>query len=306
MRLYSPALPAKSNKEESSMDECLLHMAKMVLSSCNSCTSLTATEYGLPIDDQELDRLDMAHAKYHLMSGGHYLAPIALINPKRILDIGTGTGIWAIDVADQFPEAEVIGTDLAPCQPQWVPTNCSFQIDDAEQDWTFPKSSFDFIHQRDSLQGIRNWPKFGKQCFEHLKPGGYVEWSSVHVHAQSDDGTLPKDAAIVELVDTFNGLTIKMGADPHYPTKLKSFLEGAGFENVVERVYKVPSSPWAKDPTMKSIGAFEYLNIVEGAEGFLIHGYNEWMGRSLDDLRDLVARLKRELGRNKQHCYVQL
>ena len=28
-------------------------------------------------------------------------------NVKRVLDLGTGTGIWAIDFADEHPEAEV-------------------------------------------------------------------------------------------------------------------------------------------------------------------------------------------------------
>jgi methylase of polypeptide subunit release factors len=63
-------------------------------------------------------RLDVMHHIYNMLLGGRlYVAP--LDRPQRILDIGTGTGIWAIDIADQFPEAEVIGTDLSPIQPKW-------------------------------------------------------------------------------------------------------------------------------------------------------------------------------------------
>lgn len=50
-----------------------------------------------------------------------YEAPLE--DPEQILDIGTGTGIWAIEMADMFPNAEVIGTDLSPIQPDWVPSN---------------------------------------------------------------------------------------------------------------------------------------------------------------------------------------
>ena len=52
-----------------------------------------------------------------LMGGNLNLAP--LVDPKNILDIGTGTGIWAIEMADQHPDATVIGTDLSPVQPVW-------------------------------------------------------------------------------------------------------------------------------------------------------------------------------------------
>jgi len=52
-----------------------------------------------------------------LLDGKLHLAPLDA--PHRILDIGTGTGIWAIDVADEYPMAEVIGTDLSPIQPRW-------------------------------------------------------------------------------------------------------------------------------------------------------------------------------------------
>lgn len=56
------------------------------------------------------------------------------------------------NMADKFPSAKVIGTDLAPTQPSWVPPNLEFQIDDCQLDWTFEPESFDFIHIR-YLQG---------------------------------------------------------------------------------------------------------------------------------------------------------
>lgn len=108
----------------------------------------------MPVDDDELDRLDLNHYKYTMVQGEElFFAPVK--DPQMILDIGTGTGIWAIDVADKLASATVIGTDIAAVQPEWVPPNCTFQIDDAEDDWTFSAEHFDYIHSRDLFQSIR-------------------------------------------------------------------------------------------------------------------------------------------------------
>ena len=75
----------------------------------------------LPNDELEQDRMDLNHHIYQLVLNGRlYQAPIG-DSVERVLDYGTGTGIWAIDFAEMHPSALVIGTDLSPIQPSWLP-----------------------------------------------------------------------------------------------------------------------------------------------------------------------------------------
>lgn len=62
---------------------------------------------------KEQERLDVTHEALLLASGGKlYQAPLAGKKIEQVLDLGTGTGIWAIDFAQEFPQAQVLGTDL--------------------------------------------------------------------------------------------------------------------------------------------------------------------------------------------------
>jgi ubiquinone/menaquinone biosynthesis C-methylase UbiE len=94
-----------------------------------------AGQYNFPNDKQEQDRLDMVHhGFYRLFNDRLFVAPIGL-DGKRVLDIGTGTGIWAIQLGDEYPGAElIIGNDLSPIQPTWTPPNVKFVVDNVEQD----------------------------------------------------------------------------------------------------------------------------------------------------------------------------
>ena len=51
----------------------------------------------MPNDNDESDRLDMIHEMMlTLLDRDLFLAPIG-DSPQRVVDLGTGTGIWAID-----------------------------------------------------------------------------------------------------------------------------------------------------------------------------------------------------------------
>jgi hypothetical protein len=92
-----------------------------------------AGRYPLPNDELEQDRLDLQHALFLLTHNGKLLVgPVDLPRVHRVLDLGTGTGIWAIDFGAENPQSEVIGIDLSPIQPTWVPPNVYFIVDDIE------------------------------------------------------------------------------------------------------------------------------------------------------------------------------
>ena len=80
--------------------------------------------YYMPNDDRENERLDVHYMLVSkLMDNKLYHAPLVLHQVHRALDIATGTGLWAIDFADQNPDTEVIANDLSPTQPNLVPPN---------------------------------------------------------------------------------------------------------------------------------------------------------------------------------------
>lgn len=138
--------------------------------------SFRAGAYNFPNDDVEQEREDMKHAMVRLLSGQKlHFAPLG-DSTQTVLDIGTGTGIWAIEsrtsshlqsfsaansatVGEQFPSANVLGIDLSPIQPTWLPPNVHFMVDDVESTWLYPQDHFDYIHSRHTVQAIRDWPQ---------------------------------------------------------------------------------------------------------------------------------------------------
>jgi len=260
--------------------------------------------YGMPMDEQELDRNDLQHSKFQLILEGRlFLAPISK-SPQKILDLGTGTGIWAIDMADKYPSAEVIGVDIAPVQPIWVPSNCVFELDDVEEDWSFKINTFDFIHAREFLTAIRDWTRLVQQSFDHLKPGGWLQLSGTIPDISSDDNTLPEKSAYVEAGHIFFELAHKMGSPLEAPRSWKQIMENNGFVDVTEVIYKIPMGPWAKDKRLKQIGAVERMMLLEGFEAYLLRGYTQILGGDPNILQILLAQARMEISNPRIHSYV--
>lgn len=190
-------------------------------------------QYLLPNDELEQERLELHHFIYlMLLRGKHFLAPID--KPKRILDVGTGTGIWAMDMAEKFPHAEVIGTDLSPIQPSWTLPNCTFIIDDAELEWHWPRP-FDFVHARNLGQSIKDWQALALQMFQHTAPGGWVELAETNNRVVSDDDSIPADSALARIVRANLEGVQRLGLRTPDGDELRLLLAHAGFVDIEVR-----------------------------------------------------------------------
>lgn len=143
-------------------------------------------------------------------------------------------------MAEDYPQADIIGTDLSPIQPNWAPPNCRFFIDDAESDWTFsPGETFDYIHARTLAGGIEDWPKLLKQAYQHLKPGGWFEAQEFENLVWSDDGTHENAAAINSWAELLTQSSKKFGKPMDVAPKISRWMTEQGFANVTDDIYKV-------------------------------------------------------------------
>lgn len=141
----------------------------------------------------------MQHHEFQLIfSGRLYTAPIPQDKVlHRVLDVGTGTGIWAIDFADDHPESSVLGVDLSPIQPAFLPPNVRFEVDDIEATWTFSQK-FDFIYSRMMMCSFDNYPRFFEQAFENLEPGGFLEMADPAWPINLNDGQWPEESGLFQ------------------------------------------------------------------------------------------------------------
>ncbi|KAF2458093.1 S-adenosyl-L-methionine-dependent methyltransferase [Lineolata rhizophorae] len=259
-----------------------------------------AGQYYLPNDEDEQDRLDLVHHVFRLTLGGG-LCATELENPQRILDVGTGTGIWAIEMGDEFPESEIIGTDLSPIQPPWAPPNVRFETDDARQEWTFPPDFFDFIHVRCMGGSILNWPEFLERCYKHLKPGGKLEVSEARTNLWSGDGPLPQDSFTAKWLSEFNRIVNSLGLEFDISPALPGFLDSLPFAQVKKMDKQVPITPWSENKTLKEIGrVMEIVMLGSGLSAYTLALFtrNGWKVPDIENLLDKVKEEFREGGMN--------
>ncbi|KAK4150682.1 S-adenosyl-L-methionine-dependent methyltransferase [Chaetomidium leptoderma] len=263
-------------------------------------------QYVLPNDDAEQERLDLQHHIWRLLlQGSLYTAPLKIPQPGektelggadfRILDLGCGTGIWAIDMADEFPRASVFGVDLSPIQPEWVPGNCRFHVDDYEDEWTYrDEEKFDYVHGRAISGTVADWPGFYRQVRQHLKPGGFCEMQEYDAWVFSDDDSFERAVWTKEWVETLTGSSTTFGKPINVARHHKQWMIDAGFEDVVEKIVRIPIGPWAKDPALKELGRFEQMHMQMSVASHTPALFTRFWSYSEAQVQLLIEGVKRE------------
>ncbi|KAL7794312.1 S-adenosyl-L-methionine-dependent methyltransferase [Trichoderma ceciliae] len=262
-------------------------------------------QYWQSNDEAASESMDINHHTLSMAMGDRlFMAPLNKENVKRALDIGTGTGIWAIDFADEHPDAQVIGTDISPIQPTWVPPNLQFEIEDCTQEWTFHNEDFDYVHMRWLVGSIKDWDVLMQQAYRVLRPGGYIESLETSAIMTSDDGSVTETCAMGQWGKFFinggkkTGRTFTVVEDN---TQRKS-MEAAGFVDIEEFNFKMPLGSWPKDPRTKELGQFAQMVIERDIEGYVVFMANT-LGWTREEILVYIGMLRRELRSKNFHAY---
>ncbi|RDA91545.1 hypothetical protein CP533_4373 [Ophiocordyceps camponoti-saundersi (nom. inval.)] len=256
-----------------------------------------AGSYAFPNDVPEQERLALQSSIIKRLFGDRlYFAPLdPLRPPSAILDVATGVGDWAIEMGDLFPGSQVIGTDLSPIQPDIVPPNVSFFVDDATDPWCHDQQ-FGYVHTR--LTG-GCWASFEKDiaepAFSALEPGGWFESQEIDGLVFSDDDSLAADSAMNRWFQEVSVAAERLNRPANLGHSLREVYERVGFVDVHEHIFRMPTNGWARDERLKELGRLWERNFLQGLSGFSFQLFNRAYDRTAAQIEVSLVDVRREL-----------
>ena len=221
--------------------------------------------YALPRDLEEMNRLDFQHYLIRYALKHNYGAPIT--QPLSILDVGTGTGRWAREMAHLFPQANVVGLDIThppaddaaatAAGAKIIPNNYVFVAGNVLEGLPFVDGSFDFVHMRLLVAGIPHdrWPKVIQELARVTRPGGWVE--SVESPSLERGGP-----ATQHLIEWIRQLSLRREVHIEDGAQIAPLFAPAGLVNVRTHRVDLPCGDYGG-----RLGRMVVTNSISGTQG---------------------------------------
>ena len=205
--------------------------------------------------------------------------------------MGANPGDWAIAMAERYPDAEIVATDLVPCDLVGCPPNLLFQIDDAYAEWTYTEP-FDFIHIRNMAGAFADWGFIYDQVCKHLGDDGIVELvekGPIHHNSPVVDSYLDIYNAACQSAADAAGITLGL---EHLQ---RERVEASGLKIFRSVTIEIPIGQWSPDPRQKTLGKLALVGTLERLEAQSMRLLTKFLDWSVQDVTDLCARVRAEI-----------
>ncbi|KAK6974353.1 hypothetical protein R3P38DRAFT_2584342, partial [Favolaschia claudopus] len=217
--------------------------------------------YRLPADDEEHERLNHQHLMLIDIMGKYpQCLPDVMRDDipgetKAVLDLGSGSGAWVMELAREFPNSLAVAVDLVPMESLSMPDNCRSEVDDINLGLEHFYGDFNVVHARLISSGIKDYPRLIDHMSHCLRPMGLLDIVEFdfHVYDHMADGNHRRcDLETSTIAEPWvarwmifaNVAARNAGGDPDAATHLRQWITShPAFEEVVYQDYWVPVSP---------------------------------------------------------------
>ncbi|KAH6687974.1 UMTA methyltransferase [Plectosphaerella plurivora] len=270
--------------------------------------ALQNLHYFEPIDDHEMVRINDLH-NVLMLALNNRLLPSELTRPRKILELGVGTGDWAVEVAKTYPACEVVAVDICPHMwPEEVPDNLILQVDNINESFTWPRNEFDFVHSQ-MMVGVVNkdrWQPYIRDIFRTLRRGGWCEMVEIYFNAQSDNGTLTDDHALRRWSKGYME-SIQPLKNPRAPLRMARWMREAGFTvNEEPRPIPLPTCGWPTDPRQQEVGRQNREQVRSMLSSVALYPMTVFQGMAVRDFEIMVAQARNEADNPAYKAYFSL
>jgi SAM-dependent methyltransferase len=199
------------------------------------------------------------------------LFAVPLRTPTSILDAGTGTGRWALEMAQAFPQAQVVGLDVNPPPADeragvgldLRPPNYSFVPGNILEGMPFADGSFDYTHMRLLFTALPTdrWPLAIRELARVTRPGGWVE--SVETTGLHEGGP-----HVDLMMNWIAQMSARRSVDLLNGGRVADFMRLEGLRNIGASVVRVRTGAWGE--RLGEMVAADFVGVCKGYAGLLV------------------------------------
>ncbi|RIA86568.1 S-adenosyl-L-methionine-dependent methyltransferase [Glomus cerebriforme] len=261
----------------------------------NENTNSRKSNYFMPDDDIETERLQQYHYMLKHLCDGNFRSPIHELFSSgscKVLDLGCGPGTWVLDMGTSFynnKKSEFIGIDFSPNFPiQIKPANTHFIQANILDGLPFEKDEIDFIHigTLGSCFSESQWIDLVlPDIFRVMKSGSWIEFLEPNGNSTNCGPYYRK------FYEAFEREMISLEVNPNIVTKYKDwFLSDSRFTNVHEEIRYLPIGSWDENNKLGKIGQENFHTFLKNME----HRLSKQLDVSLEEYDHLLSNLFQE------------